>query len=252
MNDDAAAMPAIILVRPQMGENIGAAARAMLNFGLTHMRLVAPRDGWPNERAGATASGAGRVIDAAMLCDSTAAALTGLTHVYATTARDRELVKPVLTAEAAMADARMRTAAGERVGILFGPERTGLENEDIVRANTLVRIPVNPDFASLNLGQGVLILAYEWLRSGGVEAPATAALTDRPANAEERAHLIARLEERLDRAQFFWPEDRRASMLTVLRNMFSRFPLTETDIRTMHAVFRSLAERHPERRRGDD
>jgi tRNA/rRNA methyltransferase len=253
MNEPAAlalAEPDFVLVRPQMGENVGAAARAMLNFGLSRMVLVAPRDGWPNDRAVATASGAARVLDNARLVASTVEAVGPATHVYATTARGRELVKPVMTPEAAMADARARIRAGERVAVLFGPERTGLETDDIVLANTLVTVPVNPGFASLNLAQCVLLTGYEWLRSG--DAPLREiAWTDAPATAAERRHLLDRLEERLDRARFFWPEERRGSMIANLRTMFSRMALTATDIRTLHAVFRALADRHPARRDRD-
>ena len=153
--------PAIILVRPQMGENIGAAARAMLNFGLTRMRVVGPRDGWPNPRAVAMASGAGRVLDDAGLFADLPGAIADCDFVFATTARGRELSKPVMTPERAMALARAMTAEGKRVGILFGPERAGLENEDIVQANAIVTVPVNPAFPSLNLGQCVLLMGYE-------------------------------------------------------------------------------------------
>ena len=145
--------PAFVLVRPQMGENIGGAARAMWNFGLDRMRIVAPRDGWPNPRAVAMASGAGRLLDEAGLFDTTAEAVGDAAYVYATTARPRDLTKPVFTPEAAMRDARERIGRGERVAVLFGPERAGLENDDIARANAIISVPVNPDFASLNLAQ---------------------------------------------------------------------------------------------------
>ena len=156
--------PAIILVRPQMGENIGAAARGMRNFGLSEMRLVAPRDGWPNPKAVATASGAGRVLDAARVHGTTAEAIADCHTVYATTARPRDLIKPVLTPEAAMAEARGLIAAGQKVGFLFGPERAGLQNDDLAGAQAIVSVPVDPEFASLNLAQCVLLLAYEWGR----------------------------------------------------------------------------------------
>ena len=156
--------PAFILVRPQMGENIGAAARAMLNFGLERMRIVAPRDGWPNPAAVAMASGAGRVLDYAGLFPSVQTAIADCDFVFATTARGRELTKPIYTPEAAMDHARALTAAGKKVGVLFGPERAGLENDDVVQANAIVTVPVNPDFASLNLAQCVLLMGYEWRR----------------------------------------------------------------------------------------
>jgi len=143
--------PAFVLVQPQMGENIGGAARAMLNFGLERMRLVAPRDGWPNPSAVAMASGAGRLLDRAGLYDSTAEATGDLNYIFATTARPRELTKPVMTPERAMAHARALIAEGQQVGVLFGPERAGLTNDYVARANVIISVPVNPDFASLNL-----------------------------------------------------------------------------------------------------
>ena len=152
--------PTFILVRPQMGENIGAAARAMLNFGLTRMRIVDPRDGWPNPKAAAMASGAGRVLDNAGLFPDVAASVRDCDFVFATTARSRELVKPVVTPERAMEMTRAMSAEGKRVGILFGPERAGLENEDVAHANAIVTVPVNPDFPSLNLGQCALLMGY--------------------------------------------------------------------------------------------
>ena len=166
------AEPAFVLVRPQMGENIGAAARAMANFGLSRMRVVGPRDGWPNPRAVAMASGAGRLLDTAMLSDDLAGAIGDCHLVLATTARPRGLVKDVLTPESAMTLARERIAGGERVAVLFGPERAGLENEDIAQANAIVSVPVDPAFPSLNLAQCVLLMAYEWRRAGlgGVSA----------------------------------------------------------------------------------
>ncbi|KKK94925.1 hypothetical protein LCGC14_2677940 [marine sediment metagenome] len=156
--------PAFVLVRPQMGENIGSAARAMFNFGLDRMRIVDPRDGWPNPRAVALASGAGRLLDAASLHDDVADAVGDCAFVFATTARPRGLIKPVFTPEAAMAKAREVIASGEKVAVMFGPERAGLENDDISRANAIISVPVNPDFASLNLAQCVLLTAYEWRR----------------------------------------------------------------------------------------
>src|SRR6056297_3623891 len=164
--------PAFVLVRPQMGENIGAAARAMWNFGLDRMRVVAPRDAWPNSRAVAMASGAGRLLDDAMLVPDTEAALTDCQWVLATTARPRGMIKDVLSPEAAMREAAARIRDGQRVAVLFGPERAGLGNDDIAHANAIVSVPVNPDFPSLNLAQCVLLVAYEWRR-------ATADIVDR-------------------------------------------------------------------------
>ena len=246
---DAAAAPDFILVEPQMGENIGAAARAMRNFGLSRMRLVAPRDGWPNAKAVAMASGAGGVLEDARLFDTTEAALSDLTCVYAATARPRELTKRVLTPQAAMAEARARAAAGERVGVMFGPERAGLSNADIVLARAVVSVPVNPDFPSLNLAQCVLLFAYEWGRATR-EAPAETLAAGRTqrATGEEVGHLLDHLEKELDAAGFFWPEDKRPSMLANLRNLFRRADLTGQDARTLRGVVRALAEGR--RRRG--
>ncbi|MEM1300900.1 MAG: RNA methyltransferase, partial [Pseudomonadota bacterium] len=155
-----------VLVQPQMGENIGAAARAMWNFGLDRMRIVDPRDGWPNPAAVAMASGAGRLLEEVQIFPTTAEAVADAQVIYATTARPREMTKRVVTPEVAMAEARGHIAEGRRVAILFGPERAGLANEDVILANTIISVPVNPAFASLNLGQCVLLCAYEWRRQG--------------------------------------------------------------------------------------
>ena len=231
-------LPSVILVRPQMGENIGAAARAMLNFGLDRMAVVAPRDGWPSGPAVAMASGAGRVLDGARLFPSIDAAVGDHHYVYATTARLRGITKPVLTPEAAMADAALRVARGEKVGILFGPERAGLENEDLLSAQALITVPVNPDFPSLNLAQCVLLVAYEWARATGREPPRDDA--PRPATREEVSHLLARLDARLDEAGFFFPADKADAMRLNLENLFYRLDLREPDIRILHGVVKIL------------
>ncbi len=237
------AAPVFILVAPQMGENIGAAARAMWNFGLDRMRLVAPRDGWPNPRAEAMASGAARVLDRVGLFEDTRAACADLTHVFATTARDRSLAKTVMTPERAMAEARDMIAAGERVGVLFGPERSGLETADVVRANTVISVPVNPAFGSLNLAQCALLLAYEW-RKVTDATPPEAEIMGKAVRAEGREvdAFLKRLFERLDRAGFFYPDEKRDSMTANLENLFRRAPLTDADVRTLHGVMRALAE----------
>jgi len=235
--------PAIILVKPQMGENIGAAARAMWNFGLDRMRLVAPRDGWPNPKAIAMASGAGRVLDHIQLTDTTTEAISDLNFVYATTARKRDLTKEVMSPERAMAHARELVASGQRVGILFGPERAGLANEDIVQANAFISVPVNPAFASLNLAQSVLLLAYEWRRLAGQGDVAPDAAKSRFAEAGKVQAFITHLQARLDDVGFFFPENKRVSMLENLNNMFSRLPLTDADVRTLHGVIKAIAER---------
>ena len=231
--------PAVILVRPQMGENIGAAARAMWNFGLDRMRIVDPRDGWPNEKAVTMASGAGRVLDQVRVVDRLAEAADDLHYVYATTARDRDLTKQVMTPEEAMIDARKRIERGEQVGVLFGPERSGLENEDVARANALISVPVNPAFGSLNLAQCVLLIAYEWRRLGAAKAP------DQDVEAAtilEVEKLTERFEGELEEAGFFYPEGKAASMRVHLRNLFSRLDLTRSDVRIFHGIIRALTK----------
>ncbi len=237
--------PVFVLVRPQMGENIGAAARAMLNFGLTRMRLVDPRDGWPNPRAVAMASGAaGRVLDHAGVHPDLPAAIGDCAFVFATTARGRELTKPVMTPERAMDHARALCAKGQQVAILFGPERAGLENEDVARANAIISVPVNPDFASLNLGQAVLLCAYEWMRQSTDMAPEVVemARTDW-ATKVEIERLGDHFEERLEAAGFFFPPTKAAGMKLNLRNLWGRMPLTRADVQTFHGMLRQIAYR---------
>lgn len=238
------AAPLFILVRPQMGENIGAAARAMLNFGLDGLRIVAPRDGWPNPRAVAMASGAaGPVLDRAGLFDDLAGAVGDCTRVYATTARARDLTKPVMTPETAMIEARAHIADGGRVAVLFGPERTGLENADVVPAAAVVSVPVNPGFPSLNLAQCVLLTAYEWSRASGAGVPAAVAVMDAsdPATRIEVDRLGDHIEERLDAAGYFRPPDRAPSMRRTIRSMLARLALTRSDVQTLHGIVRQLA-----------
>ncbi len=234
--------PVFILVRPQMGENIGAAARAMLNFGLDRMRVVAPRDGWPNPRAAAMASGAGRVLDGAGLFADVPGAIADCDYVFATTARGRELVKPVMTPERAMDLARTLCAQGKRVGVLFGAERTGLENDEIIPANAIVTVPVNPDFPSLNLGQCVLLMAYEWRRQAGGDVAERLELVGGDlANATEVARLADHFEERLGDAGFFFPEAKAPHMKGALRNMWARLGLTRAEVQTFHGMLRQIA-----------
>ena len=234
--------PLFVLVRPQMAENIGAAARGMWNFGLDRMRLVAPRDGWPNPGAVAMASGAGRLLEGAGLFPDVAAAVADCTHVYATTARPREITRPVLSPEDAMIEARARIAAGERVAVLFGPERTGLENADLLHAGTFVTVPVNPDFPSLNLAQCALLTAYEWRRSGTAAVPQIA-LPVAPAPRHEVERLADHWEERLEAAGFFFPPQKAEGMKANLRSLWSRLPLTRPDVQTLHGALRQLVRR---------
>ena len=234
--------PVFILVRPQMGENIGAAARAMLNFGLERMRIVDPRDGWPNSKAVALASGAGRILDNAGLFGDLDAALADCDFVLATTARGRELTKPVLTPERAMETVRAMTAAGKKVAVLFGPERAGLENDDIIRANAIVTVPVNPEFFSLNLAQCVLLLAYEWRRQTVEVPPMVLEMAGADfANAGEIDKLAEHFEERLGLAGFFFPESKAPNMKRNLRNMWTRLGLTRAEVQTFHGMLRQIA-----------
>jgi tRNA/rRNA methyltransferase len=233
--------PVFVLIRPQMGENIGAAARAMWNFGLDRMRIVDPRDGWPNQRAVAMASGAGRLLDEAGLFDGTAEALGDRTHVFATTARARGLTKPVVTPERAMEMTAEMIGRGEKVAVMFGPERAGLENDDIARANTLINVPVNPDFASLNLAQCVLLCAYEWRRqTGDAQAERVELAGTEWASNIEMEKLAEHYESRLDEAGFFFPEHKAEGMKLNLRNLWSRMPLTRADVQMLHGVLRQM------------
>jgi len=233
--------PYFVLVRPQMGENIGASARAMWNFGLEQMRVVAPRDGWPSTRAVAMASGAGRLLDAAQHFDGVSQAVGDTSFVFATTARGRGLTKPILAPEEAMRQAAEKIAQGQKVAVLFGPERAGLENEDIAGANALISVPVNPDFPSLNLAQCVLLMAYEWRRAQGqVELARMELAKTQWAEAIEVEKLAQHYEERLEDAGFFFPEAKAPGMKVNLRNMWSRFSLTRADVQMLHGVLRQL------------
>lgn len=233
--------PAFVLVTPQMGENIGAAARAMWNFGLDRLRVTGPRDGWPNPRAVAMASGAGRLLDHAGPFADVAAAIADCHVVYATTARQRGLAKPVLTPEQAMATARADAARGLRSAVLFGPERAGLETADIARASAIVSVPVNPEFPSINMAQAVLLLAYEWRRQGG-DGTQTAAPSRAPdaASAQEVARLGDRFETDLETSGFFFPPEKAPHMRLTLRNMLGRLALTRGDVQLLHGVLRHL------------
>ena len=233
--------PAFVLVRPQMGENIGASARAMWNFGLEHMRVVAPRDGWPNQAAVALASGAGRVLDNAQLSGDLTGSVGDCSFVFATTARPRDLTKPVFSPEEAMREAAQRIASGERVGVMFGPERAGLENEDIARANAIISVPVNPAFPSLNLAQCVLLVGYEWMRATSDVTPRTVDMSGTEwAEQIEVEHLASHYEDRLDEMGFFFPAHKSQSMRTNLRNFWSRMPMTRADVQMLHGMMRQM------------
>lgn len=235
--------PAIILVRPQLGENIGMAARAMLNCGLSELRLVAPRDGWPNEKAQRAASGADIVLDQARVFDSVAEAVADLQRVVATTARTRELAQRIVTARRAAAEVRGWIAAGDRVGILFGPERTGLENDDAVHADTALTIPLNPQFSSLNVAQAVLLVSYEWIASA--DTTPDDRMSDhatRPATKDELQNLFDHLERALDQSGFLRHKAMRPAMVNNLRTLLQRAAMTEQEVRTFHGVIKFLGK----------
>ncbi|MDP6708978.1 MAG: RNA methyltransferase [Alphaproteobacteria bacterium] len=232
--------PVIVLVRPQLGENIGAAARAMLNFGLSEMRLVSPRDGWPNEAARAMASRADRVLDDAQVFDSTDSAIVDLRLLLATTARPRDMEKPVLTPREAAAELRAAEARGEAAGVLFGAERSGLDNEDVSRAQAVVEVPANPGFASLNLAQAVLLIGYEWFQLGNAAVSGAGAEESPPATLEGFNYFFGRLEQALDEKGFLKPPEKRPSMLRNIRNMLTRARFTEQDLRTLHGILSAL------------
>ncbi len=228
--------PAVILVRPQLGENIGKAARAMLNFGLTEMRLVAPRDGWPNPDAGPAASGADIVLEQAKVYASVAEATSDCSHVYATTVRKRGVTKPVLTpVEAA---AQIRSSAG-RSAILFGPERSGLASDDVALARSIITVPINPAFGSLNLAQAVILIAYEWSKGAALAIPPRTDL-DPPAPQFELEGLIEHLESMLEAAHYFFPEERAQVARRTLRSLLTKPQWTAQEVRTLRGVLRTL------------
>lgn len=239
--------PVVVLVEPQLGENIGAAARAMLNFGLPEMRLVRPRDAWPNYKAINTASGAESILEAAKLYDSTEAAIGDLHHVLAATARPRDMAKPILTPREAAARLRADTADRMRCGVLFGGERAGLENDDVALAEAVVMVPANPAFASINLAQAVLLLGYEWFQAGREAAlPELPARRQEPATQADLHHFFEHLEAELDACGFLHPSDKRPNMVRNIRNIFTRANLTDQEVRTLRGVVKGLAE--PRRR----
>jgi tRNA/rRNA methyltransferase len=244
----AAGSPAFILIEPQLGENIGAAARAMANFALKDLRLVAPRDGWPNPKALAAASGADHVIAAVRVFPDERAATADAPRVFATSARPRELTKPVLTPGAAIAEMRALRAKGIKSALLFGGERAGLTNDHISLADAIISVPVNPGFGSLNLAQAVLILAYEWFKSEAQGAPYDLPLGPNvPASREEIHHLFDHLEAELDACGFLFPPDKRPHMVRNIRTTLLRAQLTDQDVRTWRGIIKALAE-GPKRR----
>ncbi|MGH2342322.1 RNA methyltransferase [Segnochrobactraceae bacterium EtOH-i3] len=245
--------PSVVLVEPQLGENIGTACRAMANFGLADLRLVAPRDGWPNERAIAAASRADHVLNAVQVFDTFEGALTDFTYVLATTARARDFAKPVLGPEEAVAEILARTARGEKVGILFGRERVGLHNEEIAVADAILTYPIDPRFASLNIAQAVLLIAYEWRRQASRSAiPFTGVEGGPPATKEALTGLFEHLEHALEDADYFKSDSFRPVMVRTIRNMFTKASLTHQDVQILRGIIAALEGRptRPRRLRG--
>jgi tRNA/rRNA methyltransferase len=238
--------PAIILAEPQLGENIGTAARAMANFGLVDLRLVKPRHGWPNERARAAASGANHVIDAARLYPSVREAVADLAFVYATTARSREMPKPVVGPREAAIRTRALIGDGKPVGVLFGRERIGLTNEELTFADEMLTLPVDPRFSSLNVAQAVLVIAYEWRLAGFADEraglPFSSAIGEL-APKEDLVRMFEHLEAALDAAAFFRPPEKRPHMVESLRAMLHRAQFSEQEVRTLRGVITALEKR---------
>jgi tRNA/rRNA methyltransferase len=233
--------PAVVLVEPQLGENIGAAARVMANFGLGQLRLVSPRQEWPNPKARMMAAGADRVLDRAQLYASLADAIADCTFVLATTARAHDQAKPVISPEEAAHELATRIE-NETVAIVFGRERIGLTNEEVALADCIVTLPVNPAFASLNLAQAVAILSYEWFKRTGNGLPFGMPQKSAPATKEQLLALFADLERELEKVEFFRPAEKRETMVVNLRNIFSRMQPTRQDIQTLHGVIMAIAE----------
>ncbi|HEX3937415.1 MAG TPA: TrmJ/YjtD family RNA methyltransferase [Xanthobacteraceae bacterium] len=234
--------PVVVLVEPQLGENIGAAARAMANFGLSELRLVKPRQVWPNDKARMMAAGADRVLGDAKLYDTLAAAIADCSFVLATTARVHDQAKPVIAPEQAAAEIAPRIAGGETVALLFGRERNGLENDEVALADRIVTLPVNPAFASLNLAQAVVIVAYEWFKLAGTGLPFAMPQKSESAPKQQLLAFFAGLERELEKVEFFRPPDKRETMQINLRNIFTRMQPTQQDIQTLHGVIMAIAE----------
>lgn len=244
--------PVVVLVRPQLADNIGTAARAMANGGLFHLRLVAPRDGWPQDRAWRTASGADAILDAAQVFPDVPSALADCHRVFATCPRPRFVIKPRLTARAAAGELRAINARGLRAAILFGPERAGLDSEDLARADTLVRYPLNPEHMSLNLAQAVMILAYEWWTAEEPTPPRELLTNGTPVATKGLVGgFLDRLVAELDAAGFLEPPAKRAGMVRNLRHWFERGEVTEQELRTLHGVVTELSKGRMRRGRPD-
>ena len=237
--------PAIVLVRPQLGQNIGKAARAMLNFGLTQMRLVAPRDGWPNPDAGPSASGADAVLEQARVFDTVKDAIADCAQVYASTVRRRDLIMPVIGPEEMAA--RISNSPG-RSAILFGPERSGLETDEVALANAIVTVPINPQFGSLNLAQAVILLAYEWSRSTQLAQPPAKELEPAAPHGELEG-LIGQLDQALVAKGYFHPPSRTEATRNTLRTIFTKTGWSSREVKAVRGVVRALV--NPARKRGE-
>jgi len=248
----AAGAPVIVLVEPQLGENIGTAARAMWNCGLEELRLVRPRDRWPNTNATQASSGAEHVVEGARLFETAAEAVADLTHVFAASARRRDMIQRVMTPRAAAAELHRLAAAGGRAGVLFGPERAGLDNDDMALADAVIEAPLNPAHRSLNLAQAVLLVAYEWFvaadgaADGAGEGAAPAAYVNeaasRPATKAELQGLFEQLERELDACGFLRVEAKRPTMVRNIRNIFQRAGLMEQEVRTLRGIITGLVK----------
>ncbi|MBV9527151.1 RNA methyltransferase [Sphingomonas sp.] len=232
----AADKPVIVLVRPQLGQNIGKAARAMLNFGLTEMRLVAPRDGWPNPDAGPSASGADVVLEQAQVFDTVKAAIADCSTVFASTVRRRDLVMPVVGPEEM---AEQIAAAAGRTAVLFGPERSGLETEDVALAHSIVTVPINPEFGSLNLAQAVILLAYEWSKRSGLAQPTAKEGEPRAIHGEVDG-LIEHLDAELDAKGYFHPPSRTQATRNTIRTIFTKTDWSSREVKAVRGIIRAL------------
>lgn len=254
-SDIPAGGPAIILVRPQLGENIGMCCRAMLNNGLQDLRLVAPRDGWPSEKARAAASGADVVVDNVQVFETTEEAVADLNRVYATTARPRDSSQTVMTPREAVSGMHADARNGGRTGVLFGPEAKGLANDDVVLADAILAVPLNPSFKSLNLAQAVFCVSYEWYQAG-IDMDAwredTSSRGAAPASKEDLVHMFEHLEKELDDCGFLRPPEKRPAMVQNIRIMFQRAQLTDQEVRTMRGIISGLTRKHLRGRQKSD
>ena len=245
--------PVVILVRPQLGENIGAVARAMANGGLFHLRLVAPRDGWPQEKAWRMSSGADRILDALTVHENVADAVADLHHVFATCPRPRHIIKPVLTARGAAAELREISSRSLRAGLLFGPERAGLDNDDMARADALIRYPLNPAFMSLNLAQAVMVMAYEWWTAADATPPRDFMTNEtQVATKGELDNFLTHLVAELDDSGFLRNLPKRPGMVRNIFHLFQRGEVTAQELRTLHGIVTELSLGRRQRGRVED